>query len=165
MKKIVLIFTFFITSLLYSNELQTVYSYQNALYKAKQENKLVMVMMSYHGCPVCDYMKDIVFERPNVLDYLNKHFLVVIKDIEKDYYPQRFSAIDSPTFFFIDPMTLHDLIPKKTGGFRPEQFLSILHEATGEAEQNSAISPQDDNGTIAPCPHNAPCQEKKKVHL
>ncbi len=165
MKKIVLIFTLFISSLLYSNELQTVYSYQNALYKAKQENKLVMVMMSYHGCPVCDYMKDIVFERPKVLEYLNQHFFVVIKDIEKDYYPQRFSSIDSPTFFFIDPMTLHDVIPKKVGGFRPDQFLSILHEATGEAERNMATPPQDENLTIAPCSHGLPCKEKPKVKL
>ncbi len=162
MKKLIVTITLFMSTFIYANELQTVYSYQNALYKAKQDSKLVMVMMSYQGCPVCNYMKDIVFERPAILDYLNQHFYVVIKDIEKDYYPQRFASIDSPTFFFIDPMTLHEVIPKKVGGFRPTQFLSILHEAAGETQKDSAL---DQNTTIAPCPNHMPCQQKPKVHL
>jgi thioredoxin-related protein len=60
MKKIILLLTT-VFALLAANELKTVYSYKNAIYKAKKEDKLVLLMMTYKGCPVCDYMKDIVF--------------------------------------------------------------------------------------------------------
>lgn len=170
MKKIILIIAIFTSSLI-ANELKTVYSYRNALYKAKKEHKIVMIMMSYRGCPVCDYMKDIVFERENVLDYLNKNFYVVIKDLEKDRYPQRFSAIDSPTFFFIDPKTKKETIPKKVGGFKPENFLTILHEANNDiekiivsTEQNSTVS-SEVNSTITPCAKAKPCHKESKVTI
>jgi thioredoxin-related protein len=148
-----------------ANELKTVYSYQNALYKAKKDNKLVLVMMSYKGCPVCDYMKDIVFERPAVLDYLNEHYYVVIKDIERDHYPQRFASIDSPTFFFIDPKTEKEVIEKKVGGFRPDKFLSILKTANHDEDTISESEKPDTNQTITPCPKEKPCTEKPKVTL
>jgi len=161
-------------TLLGANELKTVYSYQNAVYKAKKEHKLVMVMMSLHHCPVCAYMKDIVMERPAVLQYLNDHFFVVIKDLEHDRYPGKFAAIDSPTFFFIDPETQKEVIEKKVGGFRPEEFLAILKEAnrdtdttpddtnTTQTEQKSA---NDDNRSLNPCNKIKPCEEKPKVEF
>ncbi len=162
MKKTFLFLTIF-TVYLVANELQTVYSYKNALHKAKNDNKFVMVMMSYKGCPVCDYMKDIVFERTKVLDYLNKHFYVVIKDIEKDRYPQRFSSIDSPTIFFIDPKTQKEVIPKKVGGFRPDVFLSILK--TVAKENNSSVNSQELNATKIPCNKKQPCKEESKITI
>lgn len=149
-----------------ANELKTVYSYQNALYKAKKDDKLVLVMMSYKGCPVCDYMKDIVFERPAVLDYLNEHYYVVIKDIERDHYPQRFASIDSPTFFFIDPKTEKEVIEKKVGGFRPDKFLSILKEANHDEEVVTEDKESNKTAqTITPCQKAQPCTEKPKVTL
>ncbi len=163
MKKIVLLIAVLL-SFAVANQLSTVYSYQNAVYKAKKANKLVLVMMSYKGCPVCDYMKDIVFERPNVLDYLNKHYFVVIKDIEKGHYPQRFATIDSPTFFFIDPETEKERIEKKVGGFKPEIFLSFLKEANHDIDTNTTAA-TDQNATNPPCKKAKPCQEEAKVTI
>lgn len=161
-------------TLLGANELKTVYSYQNAVYKAKKEHKLVMVMMSLHSCPVCAYMKDIVLERPAVLQYLNNHFFVVIKDIEHDHYPSRFATIDSPTFFFIDPETQKEVIEKKVGGFRPEEFLEILKEANRDTDTNTTDinatqtvekSANDNNRSMTPCNKIKPCEEKPKVEF
>jgi thioredoxin-related protein len=160
MKKIILLLTT-VFALLAANELKTVYSYKNAIYKAKKEDKLVLLMMTYKGCPVCDYMKDIVFERKPVLEYLNKHYFVVIKDIEKDRYPQRFSVIDSPTFFFIDPETKEEVLEKKVGGFRPDAFLNILKEANDDMDLNTTQAEQ--NNTISPCNKPIPCKEKQKI--
>ena len=161
-------------TLLGANELKTVYSYQNAVYKAKKEHKLVMVIMSLRHCPVCAYMKDIVMERPAVLQYLNDHFFVVIKDLEHDRYPSRFAAIDSPTFFFIDPETEKEVIEKKVGGFRPEEFLAILKEANNDVEttvidSNATETVQkkssDQNASMKPCNKLKPCKEKPKVAI
>ena len=163
MKKIMLLITV-LFSFAVANQLTTVYSYQNAVYKAKKADKLVLVMMSYKGCPVCNYMKDIVFERPNVLDYLNEHYFVVIKDIEKGHYPQRFSAVDSPTFFFVDPKTGEERIEKKVGGFKPETFLSFLKEANRDIDTNTTAA-TDQNATNPPCKKAKPCQEEAKVTI
>jgi thioredoxin-related protein len=160
MKKIALLLTI-LFALLAANELKTVYSYKNAIYKAKKEDKLVLLMMTYKGCPVCDYMKDIVFERKPVLEYLNKHYFVVIKDIEKDRYPQRFSVVDSPTFFFIDPETKEEVLEKKVGGFRPDVFLKILKEANDDMDINATQAEQ--NSTISPCIKPVPCKEEQKI--
>ncbi len=171
-----------IATFLPANELKTVYSYENALYKAKRDHKIVMVMMSYAGCPLCDYMKDIVLERPKVRAYLDEHFYVVIKDLQKDHYPQRFSVIDSPTFFFIDPETKKDILQKRSGGFRPDAFLALLKEAAGEKEpveateqnrtaQSSATtlrSITERNTTrpqMKPCSKPVGCEEAKKFTI
>ena len=169
MKK-VLILVWMLSGLLIANELKTVYSYQNAIYKAKKENKTVLVMMSYAGCPVCDYMKDIVLERPNILEYLNSHYYVVIKDLQRDHYPERFSVIDSPTFFFIDPKTEEEVIPKQSGGFRPDAFLALLKRAAGDVDiahdSNATLThAAETNSTIKPCNKTATCEEEKKITI
>jgi len=163
MKK-ALFLIFVLSAFAVANQLTTVYSYQNAVYKAKKENKLVLVMMSYRGCPVCDYMKDIVFERPAVLEYLNQHYFVVIKDIERGHYPQRFSAVDSPTFFFVDPKTGKEPVEKKVGGFKPETFLSILKEANHDIDTNTTVAAEQ-NATKPPCVKKKPCREEAKVTI
>ncbi len=169
MKKIAL-FLMLLSSILLANELKTVYSYENALQKAKDANKSVMIMMSYSGCPVCDHMKDIVFEREAVLGYLNENYFVVIKDLVKDKYPKRFASIKTPTFFFIDPNTKEELIDREVGGFMPEKFLSILKTARGDVEE-IALSENETNATktdetniiIKPCEKTVPCEKTQKM--
>ena len=163
MKKILLLLAI-VLNFAVANQLTIFHSYQNSVYKAKKADKLILVMMSYKGCPVCNYMRDIVFERPNVLDYLNKHYLVVIKDIERGRYPQRFSVVDSPTFFFIDPKTGKDRIEKKVGGFTPETFLSFLQKANCDIDIN-ATTVIDQNATQLPCKKEKSCQEEAKVTI
>ena len=184
MKRVILLIISFAVVVV-ANELKTIHTYKTALHKAQKEHKLVMVMMSYSGCPLCDYMKDIVLERPKVLDYLNEHFYVVMKDLQRDRYPERFSVIDTPTFFFIDPVTKTDVIERKSGGFRPDDFLKLLHEATGEpmpqrvvAETNTTDTNQtvttsttgtkpatEANASLAPCRKNRPCTEPEKITI
>ncbi len=169
MKKIALLLTL-LSSILLANELKTVYSYENALQKAKDANKSVMIMMSYSGCPVCDHMEDIVFEREAVLGYLNENYFVVIKDLVKDKYPKRFASIKTPTFFFIDPNTKEELIDKEVGGFMPEKFLSILKKARGDIEyiassenETNTTKTDEQNITIKPCEKTIPCEKTQKV--
>jgi thioredoxin-related protein len=87
-----------LTPFIFANELKTVDTYQEALKIAKQENKIILFMTSIEGCPVCDYMKDIVFEKEEVINFLDKNYVVVIKDAETQIYPQKFYTRDMPTF-------------------------------------------------------------------
>jgi len=125
-----------LTSSIFANELKTVATYQKALQIAKDENKFILFMTSIKGCPVCDYMKDIVFEREKVIDLLDKNYVVVIKDAETEIYPQRFHTRDMPTFYFIDPKDEKEIRAPKVGGSTPEKFLTLL-ENTINTDINS----------------------------
>jgi len=103
-------------------------SYYTALKKAKEQNKILLIMMEKHGCPNCAYMKDIVFEREKVLNYLNDNFVTLILDIDGRYYPKRYISHRAPTFFFIDPKDESEIREKKVGGSRPWKFLEELQE-------------------------------------
>ncbi|MCH9814230.1 MAG: DUF255 domain-containing protein [Epsilonproteobacteria bacterium] len=128
-----------ISTFLTANTLKTNHNYKEALTLAKEENKLILFMASIESCPVCDYMKDIVLEREQIISYLNQNYIVVIKDIEKEHYPIRFVTIDVPTFSFIDPHTHKEVHTKKIGGAKPEKFLEILTLAK-EGENNQTIT-------------------------
>jgi thiol:disulfide interchange protein len=47
-------------------------------------------------------MKDIVFKDEKVLDYIQKHYVVLALDIQKDTLPEGFKYIGIPTFFFLN---------------------------------------------------------------
>ncbi len=96
--------------------------------KAKDQNKILMVMVFKKGCPNCSYMKDIVFERENILNYLNENFETVLLDIHKHNYPKRFRSNRAPTFFFIDTKDGDEIIPKHIGGWRDFKFIKILQD-------------------------------------
>lgn len=138
MKKVVLFLTL-LSSLLIGEKLKTIDTYKNALAIAKDENKTVLFMTSIEGCPVCDYMKDIVFDREAVIEYLNQNYVVVIKDAEKQSYPKQFHTRDMPTFYFIDPNTEKEIRKPKIGGSTPEKFLSLIKIAI-DGENNDTIT-------------------------
>ncbi len=117
-------------------------SYYQALKKAKQQHKILLVMIAKKGCPACAYMKDIVFERPQILDYLNRHYVVAILDIYKRNYPKQFISHRAPTFFFLDPFTTKELYPSKTGSSRPAHFIQEL-TVTQTAFENNTTVPWD----------------------
>jgi len=130
MKKILLLlFAFYISLFALGEEIhdfQYEKSYYTALKKAKAEDKILLVMIEKHGCPSCAYMKDIVFEREKVLNYLNDNFVTLILDIKGRYYPKRFISHRAPTFFYIDPKDESEIVEKKVGGSRPWKFLREL---------------------------------------
>ncbi len=144
MKKITLLL-FIISTALFANELKSLNSYKDAINIAKSQNKLVILMTSIDSCPVCGYMKDIVFEREKVLEYLNKNFVVVIKNVERDRYPKRFHTRDMPTFYFIDPDGEKEVSKPYVGGAKPEKFLNILRVAVGE-EIVDETTKEDEDG-------------------
>ena len=146
MKKIALIVAL-ISTLLIGNELKTVDTYKKALDVAKDTNKTILFMTSIVGCPVCDYMKDVVFEKEKVIDYLNKNYVVVVRDAETQVYPKRFYTRDMPTFYFVDPTNEKEIRKPKAGGSTPEKFLSLLKIAI-KGENNNTFVPKTEEMSI-----------------
>lgn len=122
MKFLIAVFLFAIS--LFANELQYEHNFHKALQKARHQNKEIMMMYSAVWCPECNYMKDVVFKNKKVVTYIQKHFVVLTLDIQKDKLPKGFSYIGIPTFFLIDKNA--KLKHKIIGGDKAERFLKEL---------------------------------------
>ncbi len=139
MKKITFLFAL-LSSMLLANELKSVSSYNKALEVAKDENKKVLFITTIQGCPACQYMKDIVWEREKILNFLNENYVVVVKDAEKDKYPIKFHTRDMPTYYFIDPYDESQIRDSVSGGMNPEKFLTLIESPFEVVEPETTLS-------------------------
>ncbi len=123
MKKIVLLATLLVSSLFAEIEWM---QYDDAMIKAKKENKIVMVMLSKKGCRACDLMEDIVLEDEKVISEFTNGFIGVHIDIHKDSIPSDLDYFGTPTFHFINADGKK--IDRIDGGKKVENFIKKLKE-------------------------------------
>lgn len=98
--------------------------YKEALIRAKNENKTVMLMVEKEGCPYCKTMSDEVLIRPEVLELLNKHFVASRAMLDDQNIPSKVTIV--PTFLFVDPET--SLVYKKVAGaWKAPDFVDFLN--------------------------------------
>ena len=112
--------------LLIANEIQFEHDFNKALQKAKNQNKEVMMMYSATWCPECDYMKEVVFKDKEVSQYIQKHFIVLSLDVQKDKLLDGFNFVGIPTFIFIDKNAKEK--NRIVGGDKAGKFLKSLKE-------------------------------------
>jgi len=112
------------TLTLYANGLQYEHNFDKAIAKANKQQKEIMMMYSAVWCPECNYMKDVVFKDKNVLKYIQKHYIVLTLDIQKDTLPKGFEYVGIPTFFFIGKNAKEK--NKIIGGSKANIFLQKL---------------------------------------
>ena len=93
---------FLCTLALFSNELKLEHNFDQALKKAEEQHKQVLMMYSAVWCPECNYMKDVVFKNREVASYMQKHYVVLTLDIQKDRLPNGFEYPGIPVFFLLD---------------------------------------------------------------
>ncbi len=95
------------------------------IYQQKQNsNKIVLMLYSAKTCPQCSYMKEKVFKDKEVKKFMDTHFVILEKDINKDDLPNKFEYFGIPTMFFIDREGKQ--IGKIVGSSRAKQFLEQL---------------------------------------
>lgn len=97
----------------------------SAKQKAVAENKKLMIMYSTPTCPECNYMKKKVLKDEQIVSYINENFVSIILDIKEDEKILPYKFIGIPTFYFANASNM-ELIGKKIGGTREEQFLEIV---------------------------------------
>ena len=122
MKILILLFTSALV--LFANGLQFEHNFDKALQKAKEQNKEVMMIYSAVWCPECEYMKEVVLKDKEVSSYVQKRYIVLVLDIQKDKLPKEYKYIGIPTFFFIDKNKKEK--NKITGGDKATKFLEKL---------------------------------------
>ena len=114
------------TLALFANELQYEHNLNKAIQKANKQNKEVMMMYSAVWCPECNYMKDVVFKDEKVFKYIQKHYIVLTLDIQKDILPKGFDYAGIPVFFFLDKNSKEK--NKIVGGSKANIFLQKMKD-------------------------------------
>ena len=66
----------------------------------------------------------VVFENKEVSEYIQKHFIVLSLDVQKDTLPDGFNFPGIPAFFFLDENAKEK--NKITGGDKADKFLKSL---------------------------------------
>ena len=114
MKTILIIF-FTITSV-YASHIKWQGDYAKALQQAREENKVLMVLLIKNNCKECkDLVRDLFVDKPYV-ERLNKETIAVIVNIDNKYsfpiemywskrYPTLFFVNSSNEVFFHEPLT------------------------------------------------------------
>jgi len=101
------------------------YSYQEALKKAKAENKIVMIEGYIRFCRGCIKMDREVFVEDRVKKALNRDFVVVKKNMLLEKLPLGLTSLGTPAFYFITNDG-KNVIDKIQGTGTVEEFLELL---------------------------------------
>jgi thioredoxin-related protein len=110
-------------------------TYKTALENAKKQGKPLFVMLYADWCPHCNQMKKEVFSDPAVMDFLNKNYVCIWKNIEKEEgtaLKNKYNTKSLPAFLFLDPNT-ETLLYALKGESKKVDFLN---------EANYALNPK-----------------------
>lgn len=124
-----LIFYWLMVLNLYGVSLQNDAQFKEAVDGIGHEEKWVLMIYTTEDCPECAYMKQKVFHDKEVEPYLNRHFVVIEKNVHKSKLPEGYDFFGIPTMFFIDKAGNK----KETmiGSKRPKPFLAELRRIRG----------------------------------
>ena len=100
-------------------------TWEQALEKARKENKLIFFDANTSWCPPCKRMERRTFPDPEVGKYFNSNFINVKMDMEKGEgiaLSKKFPIPGYPTLFFIDGT--EKIVAQQSGGLNPSQLLA-----------------------------------------
>lgn len=109
-------------------------TYKTALENAKTQNKPVFIMLYADWCPHCNQMKKEVFSDAAVMDFLNKNYICLWKNVEKEEgieLKNKFKTKSLPSFLFVD--TNETLLYALKGEIKKNEFVY---------EANNALNPK-----------------------
>jgi thioredoxin-related protein len=101
--------------------------YENAIEKAKKENKAIFVMVSSPTCPECNYMKKHVFTKDKIKKFINKNFISYQFDISDGNIPQQMQFWGIPRFYF--SMDGENVYNKTMGGLKADKFMAFIKKS------------------------------------
>ena len=102
-------------------------TWEEALQKAKQENKMIFVDCYTVWCGPCAYMAKNVFTLKEVGDFFNEHFICLKSEMEREkdgiMLKERYNVVAYPTFLFItsEGYVAH----RDLGGMNKVKFLAL----------------------------------------
>ncbi len=101
------------------------YSYEEALRKAKNEGKIVLIEGYLPYCRGCIWMDRNVMVEPKVKKALNRDFVLVKMNLLTQKLPLGMKRLGTPSFYFIDPKG-PKVIDMLEGTGTVEEFMALL---------------------------------------
>ena len=124
MKRIIL--TLFLSTLLYSAELNWLHDYDKALVEAKKEHKDVYIFIGADVCRFCDLFKQVTLSKKEVIDTLKDDYILVYLSRDRHRIPEHFATQGVPRHYFLT--SSGKIIHEDAGSREPAGFYSILDE-------------------------------------
>lgn len=100
MKKIALILL--MTLALFGSGIDWPHDYKQALAKAKQENKILYVLLTSDNCRWCRKFENTTLQEDVIKERLAKDFVVVHISRDRDFVPKYFETTPVPRHYFVD---------------------------------------------------------------
>lgn len=100
--------------------------YSEAVKKAKEQNKPLLVMVSSPICPECNYMKNNVFIKDEIKNLVNGKYITFQFDIEDKTIPKQMQFWGIPRFYLSKDG--ENVYSKEMGGMKQDQFMQFVSE-------------------------------------
>jgi len=107
--------------------------FEEAIQKATKEEKKILVELVMESCPYCERIEKYVLSKDEVKSILEKHFVFLALDIDKESIPELFTSRMTPTFYFLSSdgqKILHEI----KGAPAKSDFMNILEYVIGIKE-------------------------------
>jgi len=121
---------------LYADGLNWAESFDEAMAKAKAQNKDIMVLITTNTCRWCRKLESQTLSDAEVYTRLNKNYISVHLTRGEDEYPRFLEAPGVPTTYFLNH-NARPLIKRVMGYWNVEDYLSFLDDVdykTGKKE-------------------------------
>lgn len=110
-----------------SIELNTSSTIEDALTKAKSENKTVLVVFKNENCFYCVKLKEETLNNEKVINKLNENYITTFVDInEKPELASKYNVFATPVMLFLD--SNGNTINRLEGFYNSDELLKILEE-------------------------------------
>ncbi len=111
-------------------------SYNEAIKKAKEQKKNIMLLVVSTHCPWCRKFEQRVLLKKDTNDLIQKNYIPLVLNKNTDKFPKKYNKAISPIVYFIDYKTLKSY--DMTVGFNSkEDFLQILKKDNEKNEKTS----------------------------
>lgn len=117
----------------FAAEVKYLRSYDMAIKTAKEQNKIVMLVVVADYCPWCKKFERKTLKDSAVMTKTSESFIGIVIDKYKDKgkYPQEFSAPLIPAVFFIDPKNQKSLF-ETVAYMKPDEFMENMDYALNQ---------------------------------
>lgn len=98
-----------------------------SMFKAKVQNKFVILYIYSDNCLYCKYMNDVVYNDPSIVEIINKRFIAIKLNGEKN--PEVMANfVEEPSFpttVFLNPAGIS--LASIDGSVKPEAYKKVLN--------------------------------------
>ncbi|MFA7091690.1 MAG: thioredoxin family protein [Arcobacteraceae bacterium] len=97
------------SNLLLAQSLLTYTNYDEAIHQAKKQNKHVLMFVYTDYCSWCDKMKKTTLSHQKTIEFINKNYIFLSINKEKENFPKAFTPRYIPTTYLIDAQNQEEI--------------------------------------------------------